>query len=158
RLERNDLKHAPFTPAVPPTFHGPGSIFAKLRKRDVLLHHPYESFEPVTELITAAADDARTLAIKMTLYRADADSPLIAALVRAAESGKQVAVLVELKARFEEERNIAWAKALERAGAHVVYGVVGLKTHAKMALVVRRDKDVIRRYVHLGTGNYNAVT
>jgi polyphosphate kinase len=159
KLERRDLKDAPFTPAVPPSLAtADTSIFQAIRQGDVLLHHPYDSFGPVVELIEEAADDPKTLAIKMTLYRTSADSPVIPALVRAAENGKQVAVLVELKARFDEENNIVWAKALERAGIHVVYGVVGLKTHAKIALVVRREKDEIRRYVHLGTGNYNPAT
>jgi polyphosphate kinase len=158
QLDRKDLKHAPFTPAPAPALEGKGSIFSKIRAKDVLLHHPYDSFDPVVRLVEEASADPSVLAIKMTLYRADAGSPLIAALARAAENGKQVAVLVELKARFDEERNIAWAKALERAGAHVVWGVVGLKTHGKIALVVRREKGEIRRYVHLGTGNYNAVT
>ncbi|MHB1046497.1 MAG: polyphosphate kinase 1 [Thermoanaerobaculia bacterium] len=159
KLDRRDLKDPPFTPAPHsgPASHG-SSVFQVLRQGDILLHHPYDSFTPVLELIDAAADDPRTLAIKMTLYRTSADSPLIPALIRAAESGKQVAVLVELKARFDEERNIVWARALERVGVHVVYGVVGLKTHAKVALVVRREKDEIRRYVHLGTGNYNPAT
>lgn len=159
KLDRRDLKDPPFVPAVPAVFHDPdASIFAAIRKGDVLLHHPYESFQPVLDMIERAADDSKTLAIKMTLYRTSSESPLIPALIRAAENGKQVAVLVELKARFDEENNITWAKALERAGVHVVYGVVGLKTHAKIALVVRREKDEIRRYVHLGTGNYNPAT
>jgi len=159
RLDRRDLKDAPFTPAVPSALAAPdASIFQAIRQGDLLLHHPYDSFGPVVELIEEAADDPKTLAIKMTLYRTSSDSPVIPALVRAAENGKQVAVLVELKARFDEENNIVWAKALERAGIHVVYGVVGLKTHAKVALVVRREKDEIRRYVHLGTGNYNPAT
>lgn len=159
KLDRRDLKDAPFTPALPAALaSSEGSVFQAIRQGDLLLHHPYDSFGPVVELIEEAADDPKTLAIKMTLYRTSSDSPVIPALVRAAEAGKQVAVLVELKARFDEENNIVWAKALERAGIHVVYGVVGLKTHAKIALVVRREKDEIRRYVHLGTGNYNPAT
>ncbi len=159
RIDRRDLKDAPFTPAVPPVLAASDlSIFAAIRQGDILLHHPYDSFSPVLELIEEAADDPKTLAIKMTLYRTSSDSSLIPALIRAAENGKQVAVLVELKARFDEENNIVWAKSLERAGVHVVYGVVGLKTHGKIALVVRREKDEIRRYVHLGTGNYNPST
>ncbi len=159
KLDRRELKDPPFTPAVPSVLLEPdSSIFAAIRAGDIILHHPYDSFGPVAEMIERAADDTKTLAIKMTLYRAGAESPIIPALVRAAESGKQVAVLVELKARFDEENNIVWAKALEQAGVHVVYGVVGLKTHAKIALVVRREKDEIRRYVHLGTGNYNPTT
>ena len=159
RLDRRDLKDAPFTPALPAPLGSPdGSIFQAIRQGDILLHHPYDSFGPVVELIEEAAEDPKTLAIKMTLYRTSSDSPVIPALIRAAENGKQVAVLVELKARFDEENNIVWAKALERAGIHVVYGVIGLKTHAKIALVVRREKDEIRRYVHLGTGNYNPTT
>jgi polyphosphate kinase len=159
KLDRRDLKDAPFNPALPPLLASPdASIFQAMRQGDILLHHPYDSFAPVVELIEEAAEDPKTLAIKMTLYRTSSDSPVIPALIRAAENGKQVAVLVELKARFDEENNIVWAKALERAGIHVVYGVVGLKTHAKIALVVRREKDEIRRYVHLGTGNYNPAT
>ena len=159
KLERRDLKDAPFTPALPPALSSPDvSMFQAIRQGDILLHHPYDSFGPVVDLIEEAADDPKTLAIKMTLYRTSSDSPVIPALIRASENGKQVAVLVELKARFDEENNIVWAKALERAGIHVVYGVVGLKTHAKIALVVRREKDEIRRYVHLGTGNYNPAT
>ena len=159
KLDRRDLKDAPFTPALPAPLGSPdGSIFQAIRQGDILLHHPYDSFGPVVDLIEEAAEDPKTLAIKMTLYRTSSDSPVIPALIRAAENGKQVAVLVELKARFDEENNIVWAKALERAGVHVVYGVVGLKTHAKIALVVRREKDEIRRYVHLGTGNYNPTT
>jgi polyphosphate kinase len=159
KLDRRDLKDPPFTPAPLPALAAQGaSVFRAIRQGDVLLHHPYDSFSPVLELIEAAAEDPKTLAIKMTLYRTSSDSPLIPALVRAAENGKQVAVLVELKARFDEENNILWAKALERVGVHVVYGVVGLKTHAKVALVVRRVRDEIRRYVHLGTGNYNPST
>ncbi|MBL8113915.1 MAG: polyphosphate kinase 1 [Acidobacteria bacterium] len=159
KLDRRDLKDPPFTPAVPEVLHQPDtSIFRAIRAGDILLHHPYDSFAPVSEMIERAADDDKTLAIKMTLYRTSADSALIPALMRAAENGKQVAVLVELKARFDEEKNIVWAKALEQAGVHVVYGVVGLKTHVKIALVVRREKDEIRRYVHMGTGNYNPAT
>jgi polyphosphate kinase len=159
KLDRREMKDPPFAPAVPPVLLAPdASIFAAIRAGDLLLHHPYDSFGPVVEMIERAADDTKTLAIKMTLYRAGSESPIIPALVRAAESGKQVAVLVELKARFDEENNIVWAKELEQAGVHVVYGVVGLKTHAKIALVVRREKDEIRRYVHLGTGNYNPTT
>ena len=158
RLDRPDLKDAPFSPALPPAFTGDRSVFEAIRSGDILVHHPYDSFAPVVEFIEEAADDSKTLAIKMTLYRTSADSPLIQALIRAAEAGKQVAVLVELKARFDEENNIVWARALEQAGVHVVYGVMGLKTHGKIALVVRREKDGIRRYVHLGTGNYNPST
>jgi polyphosphate kinase len=159
KLDRRDLKDHPFTPALVPQLANPEKpIFQSIRECDILLHHPYDSFSPVVEMIEKASTDSKTLAIKMTLYRAGADSPLLPALIRAVENGKQVAVLVELKARFDEENNIVWARALERAGVHVVYGVVGLKTHAKIALVVRREKDGIRRYVHLGTGNYNAGT
>lgn len=159
RLDRRDLKDPPFSPAIPHALANPErSIFEAIRAGDILLHHPYDSFSPVVELVEQAADDPKTLAIKMTLYRTSADSPILPALVKAAENGKQVAVLVELKARFDEENNIVWARSLERAGVHVVYGVVGLKTHAKVALVVRREKEEIRRYVHLGTGNYNPTT
>jgi polyphosphate kinase len=159
KLERRDLKDAPFSPAIPAILGQPDtSIFAAIRAGDILLHHPYDSFSPVVEMIERASVDSKTVAIKMTLYRTNSDSGIIPALVRAAENGKQVAVLVELKARFDEENNITWAKSLEQAGVHVVYGVVGLKTHGKIALVVRREKDEIRRYVHLGTGNYNSST
>ena len=159
RLDRRELKDPPFSPAVPAVFNQPDtSVFAAIRAGDVLLHHPYDSFSPVVEMIEHASVDSKTVAIKMTLYRTNADSAILPALIRAAENGKQVAVLVELKARFDEEKNIEWAKSLEQAGVHVVYGVVGLKTHGKIALVVRREKDEIRRYVHLGTGNYNAST
>ncbi len=159
KLDRRDLKDPPFVPGVVPQLaRNEKPIFSSIREGDILLHHPFDSFAPVLEMIERAAVDSKTLAIKMTLYRTGADSPLLPALIKAVENGKQVAVLVELKARFDEENNIVWARALERAGVHVVYGVVGLKTHAKVALVVRREKDGIRRYVHMGTGNYNAAT
>ena len=133
-------------------------IFGEIRKRDILLHHPYQTFAPVVEFIRRAAKDPDVLAIKQTLYRVSGNSPIIAALALAAENGKQVSVLVELKARFDEENNIVWAKMLEKAGCHVIYGLVGLKTHSKITLVVRKEEDGIRRYVHLGTGNYNDAT
>ncbi|HEY8946419.1 MAG TPA: polyphosphate kinase 1 [Polyangiaceae bacterium] len=132
--------------------------FAAIRARDILLHHPYESFSPVLEFLAAAADDPDVLAVKMTLYRAGSNAEAVRTLIRAAENGKQVAVSIELKARFDEANNITWARALERAGVHVFYGIAGLKTHAKILLVVRREADGLRRYVHLGTGNYNAST
>jgi polyphosphate kinase len=158
KLDRPDLKDTPHLPAARTIFDPPGSLFDTIRKGDILLHHPYDSFEPVLRFLEEAAADKDVLAIKMTLYRAGVDSPIVAALARAAENGKQVAVLVELKARFDEENNIQWARSLERAGVHVAYGVEGLKTHAKIALVVRREGTAMRRYVHLGTGNYNRLT
>jgi len=154
-LDRPDLKDPPLQPAVPPTLRG-SDLFATIRRGDVLLHHPYEAFSPVVRFIEEAAADPSVLAIKQTLYRIGQNSPLVDALIRARERNKQVAVLVELKARFDEENNIEWARALEDAGVHVVYGLLGLKTHCKVALVIRREPDGIRRYVHLGTGNYNA--
>jgi polyphosphate kinase len=161
-MSRPELKHLqdePFTPAVPPSFGDLGSdLFDHVRAGDVLLHHPYESFEPVVSFVEFAADDPDVLAIKMTLYRAGHGNPIVKALQRAAENGKQVTVLVELKARMDEEANIVWARELEQAGVHVVYGLIGFKTHSKLALVVRREGSAIRRYVHLGTGNYDTRT
>jgi polyphosphate kinase len=158
KLPRPDLKDPPLHPASPLGEDENDDIFAAIRRNDLMLHHPYDSFTPVVQFIRSAARDPNVLAIKQTLYRIGKESPLVPLFIEAAENGKQVAVLVELKARFDEENNIGWAKQLERAGIHVVYGLVGLKTHAKMALVVRREQDGIRRYVHLGTGNYNPVT
>ena len=158
RINRHDLKDPPFSPAVPATLLIEENIFEAVRLRDVLLYHPYHSFAPVVDFIRQAAKDPQVLAIKQTLYRVGLNSPIIDALMEAREHGKQVAVLVELKARFDEENNIAWARALEQAGVHVVYGVLGLKTHCKMCLVVRRERNDLVRYVHMGTGNYNAVT
>jgi len=160
RIDRPDLKYPPFLPALTVSL-GDGEesdIFSAIREHDILLHHPYESFEPVVALIRQAAHDPDVLAIKMTLYRVGRNSPIVEALMDAALEGKEVACLVELKARFDEESNIEWARALESVGVHVVYGLVGLKTHSKVALVVRREGGKIRRYVHIGTGNYNAVT
>ena len=155
---REDLYFPDFEPKRNPRILPGANLFDEIRKGDIFLKHPYESFTPVVDLIRQAAVDPDVLAIKQTLYRVSGNSPIIAALAKAAENGKQVTVLVELKARFDEEHNIVWAKMLEQAGCHVIYGVVGLKTHCKSALIVRREEDGIRRYVHLGTGNYNDST
>jgi polyphosphate kinase len=163
-LDRPELHDEPWTPLIPPALatverEEDASIFTVLDRQDVLVHHPYDSFSAsVQELMNEAADDPHVLAIKQCLYRTSGDSPVVAALVRAAEHGKQVAVLVEVTARFDEEANIGWARALEEAGAHVIYGLMGLKTHAKTTLVVRQDADAVRLYCHVGTGNYNPKT
>jgi polyphosphate kinase len=159
-LDRPDLKDKPFVPFTPAVFGADCSedMFSILRREDVLLHHPYESFQPVVEFLRQASHDPHVLAIKMTLYRVGPKSPIVSALLDAVEDGKQVAVLVELKARFDEESNIEWARTLEDAGVHVIYGLVGVKVHSKIALVIRQEGETIRRYIHLGTGNYNPAT
>ncbi|MHB8163497.1 MAG: polyphosphate kinase 1 [Methanoregula sp.] len=157
-LDRPDLKDRPYTPSLPDDLTEGKDIFSAIRHHDILLYQPYDSFTPVVNFIRQAAKDPDVLAIKITLYRVGSNSPIVKALMEARENGKAVAALIELKARFDEENNIGWARALEREGVHVVYGVVGLKVHAKLCMVVRREKDGIRRYMHLGTGNYNATT
>jgi polyphosphate kinase len=158
RIDLPELKFPPFVPNVPAALTRKENVFDLITEDGILLYHPYDSFTPVVELIREAANDPNVLAIKQTLYRVGANSPIVDALMEARQHGKQVAVLLELQARFDEEHNIAWARALEDEGVHVVYGVVGLKTHAKMSMVVRREADGLKRYVHLGTGNYNTVT
>jgi len=157
-VDRPELKFAPFAPALPARLAKQHDLFAQIRKGDILLHHPFESFQPVIDFIEQAAADPSVVAMRQTVYRTGTDSKLMQALVRAAQSGKEVTVVVELMARFDEEANINWAAKLEEVGAHVIYGVVGHKTHAKLALVVRREEGVLRRYAHLGTGNYHART
>jgi polyphosphate kinase len=160
-LDRPDLKYKPFLPANPAALDDPTEdldLFAAIRERDILLHRPYDSFEPVVKLLQQAAADPDVLAIKMTLYRVGKNSPVVEALLTAAQNGKEVAALIELKARFDEESNIVWARALEAEGVHVVYGLLGLKTHSKVLLIVRREGERIRRYLHVGTGNYNVTT
>jgi polyphosphate kinase len=158
REERRDLRDDPFAAQIVPPLRDVDDIFAAIREGDILLHHPYESFDPIVELITRAAEDPDVLAIKQTLYRAGGDSQIVKALARAAELGKQVTAIVELKARFDEESNIVWARTLEQSGVHVVYGLLGLKTHAKCLLIIRRERSGLRRYVHLATGNYNTTS
>jgi polyphosphate kinase len=160
-IDRFDLKEHPFKPAIPKDLQSDedeGNIFNVIRERDILLHHPYDSFSPVVKFLKSAANDPDVLAIKQTLYRIGNKPPVVDALLEAAENGKQVAVLVELKARFDEESNIVWARTLEREGVHVIYGLLGLKTHSKIALVIRKEGEGIRRYLHMATGNYNAIT
>lgn len=161
KIDRPDLKDPPYTPVIPLRLRNlehREDIFEAIKENDILLHHPYDSFVPVIDFLRTAARDPKVLAIKQTLYRAGSNSPVVDALMEARENGKQVSALIELKARFDEESNIGWAKALERAGVHVVYGFMSLKTHSKICLVIRREDNNIRRYVHLSTGNYNAVT
>ena len=159
--DRPDLKDPPLKQSIPAALRADpqdGNLFAAIRRDDILLHHPYDSFKPVVDFLRLAARDPDVLAIKQTLYRVGRNSPVVEALLEARENNKEVAVLVELKARFDEESNIGWAKALEKEGVHVIYGLLGLKTHSKIALVVRKEGERIRRYMHLATGNYNAIT
>ncbi|MFB4164281.1 RNA degradosome polyphosphate kinase [Alteribacillus sp. JSM 102045] len=158
KKEKDHLVYMPRIPQPPKDLMYQEDLFETLSKKDVLLHHPYESFEPVIDLVRNAVEDPNVLAIKQTLYRVSQDSPIIEALMKAAENGKQVLVLVELKARFDEEHNVLWAKELEKAGCHVIYGMTHLKTHSKITLIVKRNKDKIERFIHLGTGNYNELT
>ena len=157
-IDEPGLHDPPFTPSIPKRLVGTNDIFAAIREGDIVLHHPYDSFDPIVQFVRQAANDPNVLAIKQTLYRTSGDSPVVSALIDAVENGTQVAALIELKARFDEENNIHWARNLERVGAHVVYGFAGLKTHAKVTLVVRNEPEGIRRYMHFGTGNYNDKT
>src|SRR5206468_3567208 len=157
-VQQRKLKDTPFTPRIRAQLASADDMFSIIRRGGVLLHRPYDSFSAVVEFVQAAAEDPDVVAIKQTLYRTDPGSPVIEALARAAERGKQVTAVVELQARFDEKKNISWARHLEEAGVQVVYGLVGIKTHCKMCLVVRREENRLRRYLHLSTGNYNAVT
>ena len=157
-VNREDLKFKPFEARVPKAFSVGKSIFETLAAKDVLLHHPYDSFSPVVDFLKTAAKDPEVFAIKLTIYRTSGDSPIVEALMDAARNGKQVTALVELKARFDEEANVQWSRQMEEVGVHVVYGLTGLKTHCKCCLVVRREKNKLRKYAHLGTGNYHPST
>ena len=156
--EFDKYKFEPFTPQLNPRIDPKKNIFEEIAKKDVFLFHPYETFDPIVDFVRQGSEDPNVLAIKQTLYRVSSDSPITHALINAAKNGKQVTILLELKARFDEENNVKWTKELEKVGCHVIYGLRGLKTHCKLTLIVRKENDKIKRYIHVGTGNYNDKT